>query len=152
MSSFIDKLKTQLGGYFAKEGDLATVATTGDYNDLINAPQGGGGGSSDKKIYIQANMETITQPFSSEFEDLVANGKVGALQIFGLQPMDGSSQMINTAFKTDIESNRYLICFDNPYNMTGSFYLRVFIEIEGQFTIYDITTINIQESQQTYII
>lgn len=44
MSSFIDKLKTQLGGYFAKEKDLATVATTGDYNDLINAPQGGGGG------------------------------------------------------------------------------------------------------------
>lgn len=44
MSSFIDKLKTQLGGYFAKEEDLAPIATTGDYNDLINAPQGGGGG------------------------------------------------------------------------------------------------------------
>lgn len=152
MSSFIDKLKTQLGGYFAKEEDLATVATTGDYSDLINAPQGGGGGSDDKKIYFQIDINTMTQSYPSELNDLASNGKVGSFQSFGLHATNTMFQITTGIFKVDLESNKYLICFDNPYNVTGECTLSILAEVNGQFTLYSIATINIQESQQTYII
>ena len=56
-----EKLRTLTSKWHPERDELSTVATTGDYNDLINAPQGGGGGSNEKKpIIINYNLNDFT--------------------------------------------------------------------------------------------
>ncbi len=152
MASFIDKLKTQLGGYFAKEEDLATIATTGDYNDLINAPQGGGGGN-DNIIEVVVSQEDIVNAIPSDYMNAMESGNFGEFTSYVL--MNSNILIYPIARKMDSFEETTIIrfFFINICQYTGNVMFRSLIEYNNHFHSFQLgNSFNISPEQQTYYI
>lgn len=152
MSSFIDKLKTQLGGYFAKEEDLAPIATTGDYNDLINAPQGGGGGN-DNIIEVIVSEEDMMKDVPSDYTNAIESGNFGEFSFFTLGTPNVQLYLI--AHKMDLlgEVIVFRLFFINIYQYTGNVILKGLVEYNNHFHSFDVrSSFNISPEQKTYYI
>lgn len=150
MSSFIDKLKTQLGGYFAKEEDLAPIATTGDYNDLINAPQGGGGGN-DNIIKVVVSNEDIDSAAPSDYVEAVQTGNVGKFTTFALAGT--GSYMYTVGYEFSEDSSTVIFYFNNLLQNSRSVGLVFFAEYNNHFHSFQIgNSFEISSEQKTYYI
>ena len=150
--TWTEKLKTLTSKWHPERDELSTVATTGDYNDLINAPQGGGGGN-DNIIEVVVSYEDMMIDVPSDYTNAIESGNFGTFSFFTLG--DSNVQLYLIAHKMDILGEVMVIrlFFINIYQYTGNVILKGIVEYNNYFHPFDIrSSFNISPEQKTYYI
>lgn len=123
MGNFLDKIKEYLEEYFIKDSDLADVAISGDYDDLINKPNvqlNEDGKKITVKVdedIISSNVEVLIGAFKESYgsESIINASPLGFFSLGSLVHGDGFYIPTNFARTQSVNSkNFFVIDFNIP--------------------------------------
>ena len=144
-----EKLKTLTSKWHPERDELSTVATTGDYNDLINVPQGGGGGN-DNIIKVIFSYEDMMNATPSDYTEATQTGNVGEFSMFSLAGTN--SYMYIVGYESE-DLSRAICYFNNVLQNSSNVSLIGFVEYNNHFHAFQIgNSFEISPEQKTYYI